>query len=108
MSELSSVPDGLTLTELSEATGLPPGSCHRLLSALDEVRLVGRDETSLRWKPGLGLLRIASGIYSRSGTGNVTRVLEALRDEWQECFFLAALSQDEVICIQSIATSDLH
>jgi len=108
LQELSSVPDGLTLSELSEVTGLPPGTCHRLLGGLEDVRLVGRDETSLRWKPGVGLLQIASGLYRSSSTASIDRALEALRDRWQECFFVAVLSQDEVICIRSIETSDPH
>jgi IclR family acetate operon transcriptional repressor len=108
LQQLAGAPNGLTLSELSVATRLPPATCHRLLGALEDVRLVERDRASLRWKPGLGLVRITANIHRRSGVADVDRVLEALRDQWQECFFLSVLSEREVVCIRSIETSDLH
>ncbi len=106
MEQLAQAPNGLTLSELSAATGLAPGTCHRLLAGLQEARLADRDEASLRWRPGMGLVRIASTLNNHRGPASVDRVLEALRDRWQECFFLSVLTEEAVVCIRSVETTD--
>jgi IclR family transcriptional regulator, acetate operon repressor len=108
LDHLAGASSGLTLSELSTATGLAPGTCHRLLGGLQQARLAERDESSLRWRPGLALVRITSTLEQRSGTNSIDRVLETLRDGWQECFFFSVMTEGSVICIRSVETTDTH
>ena len=106
LEQLAHAPQGMTLSELSASTSLAPGTCHRLLAGLQEARLADRDEASLRWRPGLGLVRIASTLNNRRGEASIDRVLEGLRDRWQECFFVSVLTEEAVVCIRSVETTD--
>lgn len=105
---LAEAPHGLTLSEVSAATGLSPGTCHRLLGGLQQARLAQRDESSLRWQPGLGLVRIAAALNRQTGVTNIDRALESLRDEWQECFYVAVWTEEAVVCIRSVETTDMN
>lgn len=107
MERVSESPTGLTLSQLSGATGLAPATCHRLLKALGKSRLLDRDETTKRWRPGIGLVRIATSVSPSAGFGPlVDPLLTALRDRWQECFYLANLTDGQVVCVRSVETTD--
>lgn len=109
MERVAESPQGLTLSQLSSTTGLAPATCHRLLTALGESRLLDRDVTTKRWRPGLGLVRIANSVSPTSGFGPlVDPVLADLRDRWQECFYLANLTDSQVVCVRTIETTDPH
>jgi IclR family transcriptional regulator, acetate operon repressor len=107
LERVAEAPGGLTLSQLSSATGLAPATCHRLLKALDASGLVARDATTRRWRPGLGLVRIASSVSPSSGFGALAEpTLFALRDRWQECFYLANITDSEVVCVRTVETTD--
>ncbi|MCW3014413.1 MAG: iclR [Solirubrobacterales bacterium] len=107
MERVAESPAGLTLSQLSSATGLAPATCHRLLTALGKRRLLDRDETTKRWRPGIGLVRIATSVSPSAGFGPlVDPVLATLRDRWQECFYLANLTDSEVVCVRTVETTD--
>lgn len=109
MEQIASSSSGLTLSELSRATGLAPATCHRLLSALSKSGLVERDEATKTWRPGVALVRIAAAVVPNDGVGPlVDRALTALRDRWQEFFYLGVLSDGHVVCVRSIQTSEPH
>jgi DNA-binding IclR family transcriptional regulator len=98
--------DGATLSEIARDTGLSPATCYRILNALVAADLLGRDSATKRFHIGLGLVRL---VASPSPVGLVERsaeaALEALRDRWQECFFVCALVDDEIVCLKSAQTS---
>lgn len=108
LTQMASSASGLTLSELADATDLPPATCHRLLAAMHESRLVERG-AGKRWHPGVGLVRIASSVAPVTGFGpRVEPVLTRLRDEWQECFYLSVLIDGQVVCVGSVEATDPH
>jgi IclR family acetate operon transcriptional repressor len=106
MRGLAEAPDGLTLSEVARGTKLPPATAHRLLGALHESSLVERDEVSKRWRTGDGVALIAASLTPTVGFAD--SAIGRLRDRWQECFYLSALSDGEVVCVHSTATSESH
>lgn len=107
MEQIASSPNGMTLSELARATGLASATCHRLLAALAKSGLVEREPATKSWRPGVALVRIAAAVVPGDRLGAaVDNALSALRDRWQEFFYLAVVSDDRVICARSIQTSD--
>jgi DNA-binding IclR family transcriptional regulator len=62
--ELDDAP-GLTLTVLAQRVGLLPTTAGRLLTTLEQHRLVERDRETRRFRLGLGLLELADRVRSR-------------------------------------------
>lgn len=105
---VSAQPDGLGLADIAKETELAPATSHRLLAALQEEHLVERDPETKKFRPGVTLLRLA-GALGRAGFDSAAdRGLRALRDRWQESFFVAALQDDIVFSVRSVATNDIH
>lgn len=61
LSALAAAPGGLTITELSAVLGVNRTVTYRLVSTLEQHRLVRRDARS-RLHVGLGVLQLASGV----------------------------------------------
>ncbi len=109
MQRLGDSPQGATLSELSRAVGLAPATCHRMLNALADGGLVERDDATRRWRPGVGLARIAASVSPAPGFAEVAMpALTELRNRWQMCFFLAVLSDGEVICVRTAGPDAPH
>ncbi|MDX6664790.1 MAG: IclR family transcriptional regulator, acetate operon repressor [Solirubrobacteraceae bacterium] len=96
---------GAGLAEIAKATGLAPATAHRLLSALEQEHLLEREPESKRYRPGIGLLRIAGSLRHPAGS-EVDTALVALRDRWQECFYLTELVHDGIVSVRSVTTND--
>lgn len=106
---VAQAPAGLTLSELSRETGLAPATCHRLLTSLASSAMVERNDATKRWRPGLGLVRIAGSVSPAAGWGSlVDPVLVELRDHWQECFYFSNLTDGQVVCVRSVETTEPH
>src|ERR1700709_953614 len=106
LEEVARRPDGGGLVEIPTACPLPAATCHRLLAALAEDELVQRDPLTRRYSVGPGLGQ-PSGMVSQIGRGApIERGLPALRDRWRECFFLASVVDDAIICVRSLPTID--
>lgn len=106
---VASAPNGLTLSEVARAAGLPPATSHRLLAALQDSSLVERDEASKRWRTGVGVMVIAASVTPTIGFAALAEpAIAALRDRWQECFYLSVLSDSEVVCVHSAGTTEPH
>lgn len=67
--------DGMSLSELSRASGLAPSTAHRLLATLSAHELVAWDEASQKWAIGIESLRIGMAFQRRN------RILTAGRPE---------------------------
>ena len=93
----------LSLGEVSEATGLPRATAHRLLHALAAHRLanLGEDE---RWSlgPGLGELAAIAPHSHPSLVEVAAPVLADLRDETGESVQLYVRRADHRVCIFSL------
>src|SRR3978361_1664548 len=106
LEEVARRPDGGGLVEIANACSLPAATCHRLLAALAEDELVQRDPLTLRYSVGRGLVQL-SGMVSQIGRGgSIEAGMTALRDRWRECFFLASVVDDAIICVRSMPTID--
>jgi len=59
---LAGSPDGVRLTRLSEITGLPKTTVHRLLCTLEELEIVCRDDTGARYHLSAAWQRLGGGL----------------------------------------------
>jgi IclR family acetate operon transcriptional repressor len=108
LEEVARRPDGGGLVEIANATSLPAATCHRLLAALAEDELVQRDPLTRRYSVGPGLVQLA-GMVSQIGRGaSIEAGMTELRDRWRECFFLATVVDDAIICVRSLPTIDAN
>jgi IclR family acetate operon transcriptional repressor len=90
-------PDGLSLTETMQATGLPRGTVHRLLGALQDVGYLATRDSRKIYVLGPRLLKLAHLGASQASVEAVARpILEGLVDTLGETAFLARLSDDRV------------
>ncbi|MBS1882785.1 MAG: IclR family transcriptional regulator [Actinobacteria bacterium] len=106
LEEVARRPDGGGLVEIANACSLPAATCHRLLAALGEDELVHRDPLTRRYSVGPGLVQLA-GMVTQIGRGaSIEAGMTALRDRWRECFFLASVVDDAIICVRSLPTVD--
>ncbi|MFT3996527.1 MAG: IclR family transcriptional regulator, partial [Asticcacaulis sp.] len=74
--------DGMSLTELSRASGLAPSTAHRLLATLSAHELAAWDEASQKWAIGIESLRIGMAFQRRNriltaGRPEMLRLMEA-------------------------------
>ena len=95
--------DGLTLTELTEKTSLPPSTTHRLLSTLAGHDLVTVDEVSQKWSIGIEALRIGMAFQRRNkillaGRPAMTDLMEATG----ETVNMAMLDGFEVVFVSQV------
>jgi len=106
LEEVARRPDGGGLVEIANACSLPAATCHRLLAALADDELVQRDPLTRRYSVGPGLVQLA-GMVTQVGRGaSIEAGMTALRDRWHECFFLASIVDDSIICVRSLPTVD--
>ncbi len=94
----------LSLQDLTEATGLPRATAHRLATALEAHRLVERDATG-RFVLGSALVRLgraASDRPDRSLIDASTPALRLLRDLTGESTQLYVRSGDARVCLVSL------
>lgn len=96
-------PGGLSLTEIMQATGLPRGTVHRLLGALQEVGYLATRDSRKIYVLGPRLLRVAHLGAALESISNLAQpVLDGLVEKLGETAFLARLSGDRV---ESCATA---
>ncbi len=106
LEEVARRPEGGGLVEIANAASLPAATCHRLLAALAADGLVQRDPLTRRYSVGPGLVQLA-GMVTQVGRGaSIEAGMTALRDRWHECFFLASVVDDAIICVRSLPTID--
>ena len=92
---------GVSLSELSEYIGLSKPSVYKLLSTLQEFRLVSKDPRSGLYKPGPGLLELAHRGLERLELRDLALPeLEKLWRETNETVHLAVLDEGEVVYLE--------
>ena len=95
--------DGLTLTELSEKSALPPSTTHRLLSTLAGHDLVTVDEPSQKWSIGIEALRIGMAFQRRNNILLAGRpVMTDLMEATGETVNMAMLDGYEVVFVSQV------
>ena len=94
---LAAAPEGLTLTEIMQATGLPRGTVHRLLGALLEVGYIAPVEGRKVYVLGARLLHMLHlGTPAEIIVRLVRPILDRLVARFRETAFLAKLEGREV------------
>lgn len=94
---LAAVPDGMTLTELIAATGLPRGTLHRLLGSLNEVGYVARRDGRKVYGLGPRLLRLLYLGTPAAAVSVLARpLLHELSERFRETAYLARLADTHV------------
>ncbi len=107
LESLAAAPEGLSLTEIIAATGLPRGTAHRLVGALMGVGYVVRQGGRKIYVLGPRLLRLLHlGISPASVTSLVRPILEDLVARFHETAFLAKFTGDNVETAFMLAPED--
>lgn len=97
---LAATPGGMTLTELIQATGLPQGTVHRLISALREVSYIEPLEGRKVYVLGPRLLRMLHlGTPTEVIANLVEPELNRLVEHFGETAFVTKISGAEAISI---------
>jgi len=94
----------VSLTEITNATGLTMPTAHRIVKALQSNQFLTHDEITSKYSLGPALLRLAKVILSRDENfGTVaTPYLQRLRDLITETVGLHLRRDDDRICIAEI------
>lgn len=95
--------DGMSLTELSEAAGLPPSTTHRLLTTLESERFVRPDPQGGVWRVGVAAFYVGSAFArSRDKLSLARPYLRRLMEMSGETSNLFVESDGEAICVGQI------
>lgn len=101
--ELADSGEGLSLTDLSEAAGLPPSTTHRLLTTLESERFVRPDPQAGLWRIGVAAFYVGSAFARNRDRLTLTRpYLRRLMELSGETANLFVESDGEAICIGQI------
>lgn len=95
--------DGMSLTELSEATSLPPSTTHRLLTTLESERFVRPDANGGLWRIGVAAFFVGSAFSRSRDVLALSRpYLRRLMETSGETANLFVESDAEAVCIGQI------
>jgi IclR family acetate operon transcriptional repressor len=97
-------PGQLGITELGRRLGVHKATAFRLVSTLVEAGLLERDAVTDKYRPGFGLVRLATTAVAGLDLVRQARpVLERLAEDSQETVNLAVLDGPEVVNIDQVA-----
>ena len=103
LESLARQPDGMSLTELSEATELPPSTTHRLLTTLEAERFVRPDPNGGLWRVGVAAFYVGAAFARSRDTLSLVRpYLKRLMEVSGETANLFVESDGEAVCIGQI------
>jgi len=95
--------DGMSLTELSDAAGLPPSTTHRLLTTLESERFVRPEPQGGLWRIGVAAFIVGAAFARSRDKLSLTRpYLRRLMELSGETANLFVESDGEAICIGQI------
>ncbi|MBY8974545.1 helix-turn-helix domain-containing protein [Rhodobacteraceae bacterium NNCM2] len=100
---LAASSDGMTLTELAEASGLPPSTTHRLLTTLEAERFVRPDSSGGIWRIGVASFFVGSAFARSRDILTMARpYLRRLMEMSGETSNLFLENDSEAVCIGQI------
>ncbi|MEM7743634.1 MAG: IclR family transcriptional regulator C-terminal domain-containing protein [Pseudomonadota bacterium] len=103
LQNLASRPDGMSLTELSESTGLPPSTTHRLLTTMEAERFVRPGASGGLWRIGVAAFFVGSAFARSRDTLLLVRpYLRRLMEMSGETANLFVESEHEAVCIGQV------
>lgn len=90
---------GITLTEITELSGLGKNKVFRILHTLQQSRMIYRDENG-RFHLGLRISELAQNVHIHELLLNVSNpIMDELVDITQESVFLGVVSDTTALCI---------
>lgn len=94
---------GLTLAQITRAMDLPKSTVHCILLTFERSHYIQRDESSGRYRLGLGLFRLANvalpALWVRE---QAAPVLQSLMERTRLTVHMAALDHDELVLISRV------
>ncbi len=99
--------DGLSLTEISEGTGLPASTAYRILTTLHGHRMVEFDEARQLWHMGVETFRMGNSFLRRRKLAERGRdVMRRLQAETGETANLGIADADDVVFASQVETHE--
>ncbi|WP_020577780.1 IclR family transcriptional regulator [Actinopolymorpha alba] len=96
-------PEGIGLSDVARASGIPKATCHRILGILEREGWLTADPDSRRFRVSLGLLFLLGGLLDQeSAYGHAQSVLRDLADEAQETAGLDQLVPPSVMVVAQV------
>ncbi|MFD1213055.1 IclR family transcriptional regulator [Arthrobacter sp. GCM10027362] len=93
----------LGVTEIASRVGLHKSTVSRILATLEQEDLVERDETTRRFKLGLGLIAVAGPLLAELDERRVAYpVLRELTERTQETSALVTWTGSSSVCVEQI------
>lgn len=93
----------LGVNELARRLDADPATVYRLLKALQAERFVEQDDKTKKYRLGLAVLELASGLLQQRSIIQVAMpALERLYAETQETVSLDAYNEAEVVCLAAL------
>lgn len=107
MLALVSAADGLSLSEIAAASGLPASTAYRLLTTLEGHGMVEFDRVDQLWSVGVGAFRIGSGFLRRRRLADRSRaVMQGLMEETGETANLGVAEDGHVVFVSQVETHE--
>jgi len=95
--------EGMTLSELSEAAGLPPSTTHRLLTTMESERFVRPDPQGGHWRIGVAAFLVGTAFSRARDRVNLIRpFMMRVMETTGETASLYVESDNEAVCIGQI------
>ncbi len=92
--------DSFSLQEISEASGIPKSTAHRLLNEMREYGFIAKSAETKRYSLGVAFIQIGLGMLENLDIKKVAApYLDQLNSETLETVHLAMLSDDKIIYI---------
>ncbi len=100
--------DGMSLTDLSDATGLAPSTTHRLLGTLAQHEMVVNDDTTQTWAIGLEALRIGAAFQRRTSLPQAGRAaMTELMESTGETVNMGLFDRSQVVFIDQVECREI-
>jgi IclR family acetate operon transcriptional repressor len=104
---LVSTGDGLSLSEVSTASGLPASTTYRMLTTLETHGMVEFDGTDQLWSVGAGAFRIGAGFLRRRRLADRSRtMMQQIMQQTGETANLGVAQDGEVVFISQVETHE--
>ena len=104
---LVSAADGLSLSEIASASGLPASTAYRMLTTLEGHGMVEFDKTDQLWSVGAGAFRVGSGFLRRRRLADRARsAMQHLMEETGETANLGVAQDGGVVFISQVETHE--
>ena len=99
--------DGLSLSEVASASGLPASTAYRMLTTLEGHGMVEFDRTDQLWSVGAGAFRVGSGFLRRRRLADRARaIMQQLMEDTGETANLGVIQDGGVVFISQIETHE--